>query len=131
MGAEEVLSSYDPGPEPLCFLPVGGGKGGGAGGAEGERVVHKPGLVVQGTSVKIAKWLTLRNFGYLLLTIQQWRVDGEIKGNTSVLKMHIYVTLSLCTKICVIVGSFPEMARTLEMFIFLKLNMLILDITYI
>merc|ERR1712013_382340 len=50
MGAEEVLSSCDPGPEPLCFLPVGGGKGGGAGGAEGERVVHKPGLVVQGTS---------------------------------------------------------------------------------
>ena len=94
-------------------------------------MVHQPGLVVQGTSVKIAKWLTLRNFGYLLLTIQQWRVDGEIKGNTSVLKMHIYVTLSLCTKICVIVGSFPEMARTLEMFIFLKLNMLILDITYI
>ena len=24
------------GPEPLCFLPVGGGEGGGAGGAEGD-----------------------------------------------------------------------------------------------
>ena len=87
--------------------------------SEGEGVVHQPGLVVQRTWVKIAKWLTLRNFGCLLLTMQHLESGWRDQGNTSVLKMHISIILSLCTIVCEC-WFFPIIGRNTWNVYFLK-----------